>query len=79
MPVKKGVNVLPKGKVAIKLKNSPINEKSPKSGDINPCPEGKVLNPKTGKCIKAKPEPNNPVHVSPLTATPCSFKSHTPE
>jgi hypothetical protein len=60
MPLKKGVNVLPKGKVAIKLKNSPINEKSPKSGDINPCPEGKVLSPKTGKCIKAKPEPKKP-------------------
>ena len=53
----KTVNKLKSNNFVINLKNSPRNSKSPKSGDRNPCPEGKVISEKTGKCINAKPEP----------------------
>ena len=40
---------------------SPIKPKSPKK-----CPEGKVLNPKTGRCIMIKKKPQLPIVKSPI-------------
>ena len=51
------VNKLKTNNFIINLKNSPRNSKNLKSGDKNPCPDGKVISEKTGKCINAKPEP----------------------
>tara|TARA_Y100000389_G_scaffold165292_1_gene169414 strand:- start:2268 stop:2666 length:399 start_codon:yes stop_codon:yes gene_type:complete len=50
-----------KNKFVILLKNSPINEKSSKSGNKNPCPEGQIISHKTGKCIKNIAEPKKKI------------------
>lgn len=52
---------LKKNKFVIHLKNSPINEKSSKSGNKNPCPEGQIISHKTGKCIKKPAEPKKKI------------------